>query len=466
MTDPARKTRAILLSDIKGYSQMMGQDESLALRLLEEHNSICIPIITGNGGTILKFIGDAILASFESASDAVQCGIAVQRALAQRNAARPEGEKIIVRIGIHIGDVVLKDGDAFGDGVNIAARIEPLAEPGGIAISQTVYDMIKARPEIQTVSLGAKELKNIKEAVNIYKVLVEMQQGAPAGPERIPSPSRKAWFALPVLVMVLGGFWILRKPRPPAPGKPIVSAASTPAASAAAATAAIDWVVLPAGSFLMGGQDAFGATYTAQPAHRVSVQAFEISKTEVTFRQYRACVDVGLCANIPKWCDAGDDQPVVCVNWNQAKIFAQWVGARLPTEAEWEYAARSAGKDWKFPWGNAEPSCERAVLSEGGEGCGRKATWPVCSRPKGNTEQGLCDMLGNVREWVEDAYHESYAGAPADGSAWQGPDGSNRVTRSGMWGLPPNYFASAARNYEKPGEINVYMGLRLVRTRP
>ncbi len=176
---PARKTRAIMFSDIQGYSKLMGDNEPLALRLLEEHNRICVPLIERHGGSVLKFIGDAILSAFESAGDAVQAGLELQRLLGERNASRPDIVPLVIRIGIHIGDVVFKDGDVFGDGVNIAARIEPLAEPGGIAISQTVYDMIKARPEIQTVSLGPKELKNIKEAVNIYKVLVWASEEPP-----------------------------------------------------------------------------------------------------------------------------------------------------------------------------------------------------------------------------------------------------------------------------------------------
>jgi class 3 adenylate cyclase len=194
--EPTRKTRAIMFSDIQGYSKMMGKDESLALRLLDEHNALCKPLIAQGGGTILKFIGDAILSSFESASDAVHCGLEIQRALAQRNSERPECDHIVVRIGIHIGDVVFKDYDVFGDGVNIAARIEPLAEPGGVAISQTVYDMIKARPEIQTVSLGAKELKNIKDAINIYKVLVQAQEVSWAS-------SNRSWLLMGAGVVVL-----------------------------------------------------------------------------------------------------------------------------------------------------------------------------------------------------------------------------------------------------------------------
>src|SRR3569833_1278169 len=178
--EPSRKTRAIMFSDIQGYSKLMGENESLGLKLLEEHNSICVPLIQKHRGAVVKFIGDAILSSFESAADAVECGMTLQRLLAERNASRSDVVPLVLRICIHIGDVVFRDNDVFGDGVNIAARIEPLAEPGGIAISQTVYDMIKARPEIQTVSLGTKDLKNIKDAVNIYKVIVDDNSAAPS----------------------------------------------------------------------------------------------------------------------------------------------------------------------------------------------------------------------------------------------------------------------------------------------
>lgn len=203
--EPARKTRAIMFSDIQGYSKLMGEDEPLALKLLEEHNSICVPHIQRHRGQILKFIGDAILSAFESATDAVQCAVELQRMLAERNGSRPDIVPLVIRIGIHIGDVVFKDGDVFGDGVNVAARIEPLAEPGGVAISQTVYDMIKARPEIQTVNLGGKELKNIKEAVNIYKVLIEAQ-----GPRRSFAAPRSALIAAGLLGLAAAGLFVLK----------------------------------------------------------------------------------------------------------------------------------------------------------------------------------------------------------------------------------------------------------------
>jgi adenylate cyclase len=180
-SEESRKTRTIMFSDIVGYSRRMGEDERGALDLLDEHHRIVVPAIERSGGTVLKFMGDGILSSFESVAESVLCAIALQRTLASRNKDKSEKEQILIRIGIHVGDVVMREGDVFGDGVNIAARIEPLAESGGICISQTVYDMVRARTEIQTVSLGARELKNINEPVNIYKVLVDASAASSAG---------------------------------------------------------------------------------------------------------------------------------------------------------------------------------------------------------------------------------------------------------------------------------------------
>ena len=145
-----------------------------------------------------------------------------------------------------------------------------------------------------------------------------------------------------------------------------------------------------------------------KPRHTVTVNSFEMAKTLVTVEQYKVCVDAKACT-VPS---AGPDcnwgvpgrgkHPVNCVDWQQAQTFSAWEGGRLPTEAEWEYAARSGGRDQKYPWGDSPPTCEKAVF----KGCGT-GTAPVCSKPAGNTAQGLCDAAGNVWEWMEDRYHPS-----------------------------------------------------------
>jgi formylglycine-generating enzyme required for sulfatase activity len=201
--------------------------------------------------------------------------------------------------------------------------------------------------------------------------------------------------------------------------------------------AGIEWVTVPGGEFEFGRYSHKDDEYfedinrkyniEAKKVRRnVSVGTFQMAKTEVTFKQYGACVLAGVCS-APHlsacWRLGGTselpvsfrsaDHPVVCVDWTQARVFSEWVGGRLPTEAEWEYAARNGGRDLKFPWGNEPESCERASTVEFSKGsnfleesrttcCGQEHTWPVCSRTQGNTEQGLCDMAGNVSEWVGD----------------------------------------------------------------
>jgi formylglycine-generating enzyme required for sulfatase activity len=210
------------------------------------------------------------------------------------------------------------------------------------------------------------------------------------------------------------------------------------------------------------------------PLHTVTVPTFELTATEVTVAQYQVCVNDGGACTAPatgttcNWNDPGyEDHPVNCVDWNQARDFCAWAGGRLPTEAEWEYAARSTGpsSSFTYPWGNSTATCSYAVMNDGsGSGCGTGRTWSVCSKPAGNTGQGLCDMAGNVWEWVEDDYHSDYTGAPTDGSAWvDGPRGSYRVVRGGSFGHDAGFLRAADRHYFDPSYTLEHLGFRCTR---
>ena len=233
-------------------------------------------------------------------------------------------------------------------------------------------------------------------------------------------------------------------------------------------TGGIEWVRIEGGSFSMGSND--GDSWEREkPVHRVTVPTFEMTKTQVTVDQYKACVEAGACTapfsgGDCNWgqSDRGE-HPINCVDWHQAQAYAGWAGARLPSEAEWEYAARSGGRDWKYPWGDEIATCDRAVMYDGGDGCGRNSTWPVCSKPRGNTVQGLCDMAGNVDEWVQDWYHSNYEGAPTDGSAWENPAGSSRVFRGGSRYYHAGVVRASFRSFISPGGRSHDLGFRLAR---
>ena len=240
-------------------------------------------------------------------------------------------------------------------------------------------------------------------------------------------------------------------PSPSRTGPAPVREASSPAG----ARADIEWVTIPGGSFVMGtAKDDEG------PPHRVALKTFRMAKSAVTNRQYQACVDAGACTPTTD-CESrsqDDDHPVVCVDWEQSNVFARWAGGRLPTEAEWEYAARSAGKERIYPWGDQEADCGKAAIA----GCGT-GTAPVCSKPAGNTDQGLCDMAGNTWSWVQDPYHASYKGAPSDGKSWETPGERYRVFRGGSFLFDASYARATQRRYDVPETRCGRVGFRPVK---
>jgi len=203
-----------MFTDMVGYSALTQKDESLALRLLEEHRQILRPFFTRSGGKEIKTIGDAFLVEFSSALDAALCAVAIQQRLFERNTSGGTTQPIQIRIGLHVGDVVFKQGDVYGDGVNIASRIEPLAEPGGICISEDVARQVQNKIDHQLIRLGKGELKNIDLPVNIYRfVLPWMKQrfGAFERMRFVLSQKRMQRIASLVLVVaILAGMFLWR----------------------------------------------------------------------------------------------------------------------------------------------------------------------------------------------------------------------------------------------------------------
>jgi adenylate cyclase len=168
--EAGRKLAVVMFTDIVGYTALSQRDEGLALELLEEHRKIIRPILTKHDGIEIKTIGDAFLVEFPSALGAVRCALDIQQAMREMNSAKPQRKRIQLRIGIHLGDVVHTAGDIYGDAVNLASRIQPLAEPGGICVTEQVYDHIRNQLGFRMTSLGRQDLKNVNQPVEIYKL--------------------------------------------------------------------------------------------------------------------------------------------------------------------------------------------------------------------------------------------------------------------------------------------------------
>jgi serine/threonine-protein kinase len=228
----------------------------------------------------------------------------------------------------------------------------------------------------------------------------------------------------------------------------------------------LNWISLPAGTYQMGSES---GSADEQPMHSVTLAGFQMAKSETTQVQYQKCLDDACCDAPPGyWNPSGKgDHPVTYVNWFLSAAYCEWAGGRLCTEAEWEYAARSGGKDQTYPWGNQAATCAFAVMydADGDGGCGTGGTWAVCSKTAGNSSQGACDLAGNVREWVADWY-ETY---PSTGQTNPtGPaSGSYRVIRGGGRGNDAGGLRATSRGLDDPHNNNYYyddLGFRCCRS--
>ncbi|MGB8400552.1 MAG: adenylate/guanylate cyclase domain-containing protein [Bradyrhizobium sp.] len=256
-----RKLAAILAADVVGYSRMMAADEVRTLQALKAHRKVLIdPTIAAHGGTIVKTTGDGLLVVFGSAVDGVACAVAIQRGMIQRNSEAPDDKRFLLRIGINVGDVIFDGKDIFGDGVNIAARLETLCEPGGLCISHTVKDQIGEKLPLAFVDCGEKTVKNIPRPLHVFAM---SPQAISSGPDIPPGSTREprrpartyaiATVAIAIAVAGAIGWGQLHR------STPVPQASSGPPAPENAAPQRVSIAVLPLLSLSAPAQDDYFA---------------------------------------------------------------------------------------------------------------------------------------------------------------------------------------------------------------
>ena len=196
-----RKLAAILSADVKGYSRLMEDDEEATVRTITAYREVMTSLIQGQNGRIVDAKGDNLLAEFPSVVDAVRCAVEIQRELRVRNSDLPEHRKMEFRIGINLGDVIEEGDIIYGDGVNIAARLEGLAEGGGICISGTAFDQVESRPGLEFECLGEQAVKNIKKPVRVYRVMMESGVSEIKTRRELPLPDKPSIAVLPFVNM-------------------------------------------------------------------------------------------------------------------------------------------------------------------------------------------------------------------------------------------------------------------------
>ena len=193
-----RRLAAVLAVDVAGYSRLMGENEEGTLAALRAlRREVGDPKIAEHRGRIVKTTGDGLLVEFASVVDAVRCAVEVQHEMRARNENVPEERRIEFRMGINVGDIIIEDGDIFGDGVNVAARLEALAEPGGIAVSGVVHQNVRGRVECAFEDMGDQTVKNIASPVRTYRVLLETGQPKPVAEQPLALPDKPSIAVLP-----------------------------------------------------------------------------------------------------------------------------------------------------------------------------------------------------------------------------------------------------------------------------
>jgi formylglycine-generating enzyme required for sulfatase activity/class 3 adenylate cyclase len=486
----SRRLAAIVAGDIAGYSRLMQIDEEGTHRRVKRiERDLVEPTIVEHHGRLVKTTGDGFLAIFDSPVEAVRCGIVIQQNMVGRNTSLPKHHWIEYRIGVNLGDVIIEADDIYGDGVNIATRLEGIADPGEVYISGGIYEQIKHKLVCGYESLGDRKVKNITDPVRVYRVLPDAAAYSRTRKRR--ETVLISLLSLALLIIAGGALWYLlwqpatrvaeraaapasseTQPKPAAtqsapqtapatapqavPGQqpalprqpvdqkaavPTPASPATPGPVQASAIQEPEMIPLRGGSFAMGSNE----DASEKPVHQVTIKPFAISKYPITVREWNECAAAKAC----RFTATGkDDAPITNVSWSDAKQYVAWLAGatrkpyRLPSEAEWEYAARGDTQT-KYWWGDQlQPgmaNCKNCTDAAGAE-------QPVKVGSFKPNPFGLYDMGGGVDQWVEDCWHKTYQGAPSDGSPWSAADCNSHVVRSGSWKNDARYVRPANRD--------------------
>jgi formylglycine-generating enzyme required for sulfatase activity/class 3 adenylate cyclase len=469
-----RRLAAIVAGDISGYSRLMQIDEEgTHTRVKRIERDLIEPSIVEHHGKLVKTTGDGFIAIFDSPVEAVRCSIVIQQNLVGRNASLPKHHWIEYRIGVNLGDVIIEVDDVYGDGVNIATRLEGIADPGQVYISGGIYEQIKHKLVCGYESLGDRKVKNITDPVRVYRVLPD--PGAIHQSRKRRENILISLLSLALLVIAGGTLWYMllqqrgqvgdqasapasppaesaKAPASPAPAPPppetkqaTAPPQSTPSATPtqpppklASSVREPETIPLRGGSFAMGSNE----DLSERPVHQVTIKPFAIGKFPVSVQEWNACATAKACGFVST---GKDEAPITNVSWSDARQYVAWLAEttgkpyRLPTEAEWEYAAR-AGTQTKYWWGDQfqadAANCKNCAANEQPVKVGSLKPNPF----------GLYDMGGSVDQWVEDCWHKTYQGAPADGSAWVEGQCPSHVLRSGSWKNDGRYVRPSNRD--------------------
>ena len=444
MTTETRKLAAILAADVVGFSRLAGADEERTLaRLRALRSDLMDPTIAVHKGRVVKRTGDGAIVEFRSVVDAVRCAIEVQNAMAERNSGVPEESRIEFRIGVHLGDVVEEsDGDLMGDGVNIAARLEGVAKPGAICLSEDAYRQVKSRVDLNVRDLGPTALKNIAERMRVYSIEVGKPNVKPRPKPALQGRLAPVAAALGGLLLIAGAAWYFVSVKPAA--TVASSSESAPAAPFGVPTVAI-----------MPFANVTGDPHYDTLAHRIGQKTRDVASSSSLWRivgqtpvaesaadpteaRRQLNADYAVAGNL----EAGGDTLRVTFQLNDvhsgARLWSQTISPVLENPNTAAAEAEVAGRAEAL-LRNTILDAERARLSSAGDI--EKTTWGCVV--KGFAANTRPDIVAGARKCLEAATTRE----PSNANVWGALADVIQNQRVWGWGLPPEEASVEKRSH-------------------